>query len=658
MRNESLRQSMCFLTFSRDYASRVKSSLMECGYNDVRVEVTDEENTKALCTGLMKKGIKAFIYENNDIEKSEGAIFVPVVCRTADYLQVYMSREETDNIVIFSDEPEIIDKKILEHYWRIEPVVVDAAIPAEKRKALYKDIAEAKAVCIGPGRLGFEAGLNKVRFKRVYPSKETIMDTIETVEAIYGAKFEEMEKNKENILRMEQYKVVFNFTNDAILATDENGVIIAANDMVYKFLRWNKEDRLEGKRIDAVIPGTKMIKAMDKPTGDIGDVFELPHCTVLTHRIPIEIDGKRRGVVSTFQDLAALQEHEKNARVNYMKNKKGFAAKYNFDDIKGSSNVIKEVKNIAKSYASSSSTVLILGETGTGKELFAQSIHNASNCADGPFVAVNCAAIPKNLLEAEFFGYEEGSFTGASKGGKAGVFEMAHKGTIFLDEIGEMPLEMQVQLLRVIQEKEVRRIGSSKVIPVEVRVIAATNRDLQSEVRKGNFREDLYYRLNVLELKIPPLRKRKEDIREIAEEFLKNFDYKRYKSNEALWSEIIEELENYEMKGNVRELQNMLERLNVMMTSKHINTSALFMEINKGMNLNVKNETYYQKNASKLQYEDEEEFASKDESGRWERQRIIKALKNNGLSRTKAAAELGISRSTLWNKMKYYKIDL
>jgi len=658
MKSRTLSQNMCFLTFSNDYASRVKASLMECGCQDVRVEVTYEENAKPLCAELMKQGIKTFLYEQNDIEKCDGAIYVPVVCRTADYLQVYINSAETDNVVVFSDEPEFIDKKILEHYWNIEPVVADAGITVDKRKILYRDIADVKAVCIGPGRLAFEAGLNKVRFKRVYPSKETVMEAIETAEDIYKAQIEEAERNKEILFRMEQYKVVFNFTNDAIIATDENGIVIAANDMVYKFLRWDKEDKLEGKRIDEVIPGTKMIKALEKPTGDIGDVFELPHCTVLTHRIPIEIDGERRGVVSTFQDLAVLQEHEKNARVNYMKSKKGFTAKYRFDDIKGSSNVIKEAKNIARSYASSSSTVLILGETGTGKELFAQSIHNASKCADGPFVAVNCAAIPKNLLEAEFFGYEEGSFTGASKGGKAGVFEMAHKGTIFLDEIGEMPLEMQVQLLRVIQEKEVRRIGSDKVIPVEVRVIAATNRDLQNEVRKGNFREDLYYRLNVLELKIPPLRKRREDIREIAVEFLKGFDYKKYKSNEALWSEIIDELENYEMKGNIRELQNMLERLSVMLASKHINTSALFMEINKGMNLNVKNEVSHSRGIKKLQYEDEDEFTNKDESGRWERQRIIKALKNNGLSRTKAAAELGISRSTLWNKMKYYKIDM
>ena len=655
MEEKMLMKGISFIAFSSEYASRLEA-FRENSRKDIRIEITEEEYIKPLCKELFQKGIRVFMCEKTPFEKYENAIYIPVICKTADFMQVYISSDEMNNIFVLSDEPDVINKKILGYYWNVEPVIIDAGMTIDKRKAFFKEAASLKATCLGPARFAMEAGLCGVRYKTVLPSDETLNDAVNTALAVLKTKMEETEKNKENLLRMEQYKVVFNFTNDAILATDENGIIIAANDMVYKFLKLDKKDRLEGKRIDAVVPGTKMIKAMEKDGGDIGDVFELPACTVLTHRIPIEIDGKRRGVVSTFQDLAVLQEHEKNARVHAMKSKKGFAAKYSFEDIKGSSQTIKEAINIAKSYAMSTSTVLILGETGTGKELFAQSIHNNSKCSKGPFVAVNCAAIPKNLLEAEFFGYEEGAFTGASKGGKAGVFEMAHKGTIFLDEIGEMPLEMQVQLLRVIQEKEVRRIGSDKVVPVEVRVIAATNRDLQGEVIKGNFREDLYYRLNVLELKLPPLRMRRDDIKEIAVSFLKGFDYKKYKSNEALWDEIIEEIEKFDLKGNVRELQNILERICVMMDNKHINTSALFMEISKGMNMSSKAIRREENKSTSMKYEDES--FSKSESDLWEKNRIIKALKNNGFSRTKAAAELGISRSTLWNKMKYYKIEV
>ena len=237
-----------------------------------------------------------------------------------------------------------------------------------------------------------------------------------------------------------------------------------------------------------------------------------------------------------------------------------------------------------------------------------------------------------------------------------GVFEMAHKGTIFLDEIGEMPLDMQAQLLRAIQEKEIRRIGSGKVIPVDVRVISATNRNLRGEVKKGSFREDLFYRLNVLELIIPPLRERKEDIFEIAVSYLRTFNYKSYKNNQALWHEIIDELEKYELRGNVRELQNLLERLSVMLDNKYINTNALFAEISKGIDFQTPYDGQKRRRPSHL-YDDSEPFG-REEADLWEKNKILQALKNNGFSRTKAAADLGISRSTLWSKMKYHKIEI
>ncbi|MCI8342800.1 MAG: sigma 54-interacting transcriptional regulator [Firmicutes bacterium] len=551
--------------------------------------------------------------------------------------KIYVAAEKTNNI----------NFAFLSDYFKTSVTPYDPSESRENERFLRHD-KNGLYLCAPEA---FEAAKTaKIDSAILCHCPDSITAAVRAANEIIRVSEREQKKNRENLLRMEQYKVVFNFTNDAILAIDENGIIIAANDMVYKFLKWDKNDRLEGKRIDSVVKGTKMIKAMDKEGGDVGDVFQLPYCTVLTHRIPIEIDGKKKGVVSTFQDLATLQEHEKNARVNFYKDKKGFSAKYSFADIKGSSKKIEEVKNIAKSYAPSSAAVLILGETGTGKELFAQSIHNAGSRNGGPFMAVNCAAIPKNLLEAELFGYEEGSFTGASKGGKMGVFEMAHKGTIFLDEIGEMPLDMQAQLLRVIQEKEIRRIGSDKVIPIDVRVISATNRNLRSEVEKGSFREDLFYRLNVLEITIPPLRERKEDIFDIAESYLRTFNYKSYKNNQALWREIIEELEKYELRGNVRELQNMLERLSVMLENKHINTSALFAEINKGMTRSLSTGTHSTRPS--------DETFGREDADMWEKEKIIQALKNNNLSRTKTAAELGMSRSTLWSKMKYHKIDM
>ena len=646
------------IAFTSFNAGQIEEALLKlnCG---IEVSVCDEEYVSRHCREKMEQGKTVFLFYGMDsriVEYGRDVCALMVRKSTIDFCKTDFDKSRYSKAVLLLYNGEEADCKFLAQKWNIDVESFNISCNESARNSFF-DNADKKAIFIGPDDFAYELRHRGFTYKTAYLSTESVLQAVNSAKEIAAVKQREEEKNKENELRLEQYKVVFNFTNDAILAIDENGIIIAANDMVYKFLKRDKNQRLEGQHIYNVIKGTKMIKAMEKDGGDIGDIFELPYGTVLTHRIPIEVDGKKKGVVSTFQDLAVLQEHEKNARLSLTKNKKGFFAKYGFDDIKGSSFAITETKNVAKSYAFSDSTVLILGETGTGKELFAQSIHNAGFRSGGPFVAVNCAAIPKNLLEAEFFGYDEGSFTGASKGGKMGVFEMAHMGTIFLDEIGEMPLEMQVQLLRVIQEKEIRRIGSDRVIPVDVRVIAATNRDLQKEVAKGNFREDLYYRLDVLELKIPPLRKRKDDIEEIAVEFLKDIDYRSFKANEALWREIIEELSKYELRGNIRELRNILERITVMMKNSRINTSALFTEIGRALASSEQSEQAHRRKSQIIKYEDND-APEEATAQQWEKRRIIAALKNNGLSRKKAAQELGISRSTLWNKMKYYKIEL
>lgn len=246
---------------------------------------------------------------------------------------------------------------------------------------------------------------------------------------------------------------------------------------------------------------------------------------------------------------------QKISTAEQKKRGKNFTAHYHFSDILTEDIQMQVVRSQAGIYAQTDSTVLIQGESGTGKELFAQSIHNGSSRKDGPFVAVNCAAIPVALLESELFGYEKGAFTGANKEGKAGFFEMAQMGTLFLDEIGEITPEIQTRLLRVLQEKEIMRVGGNRIIPVNVRIICATNRNLREEVKKGNFREDLYYRLNVLELSIPPLRERPGDIRLLAEHFSR-----KYRCSGKDIRGLVPLLEKHQWPGNVRELQNIVER--------------------------------------------------------------------------------------------------
>jgi len=261
---------------------------------------------------------------------------------------------------------------------------------------------------------------------------------------------------------------------------------------------------------------------------------------------------EEKGMICSFTQVSNIQRLEESVRRQL--NKKGYFAKYYFSDIKGTAPPFIKAINLAKKFASTDLTVLLIGESGTGKELFAQAIHNASKRSKGPFIAVNFAALPDNLVESELFGYEEGSFTGALKGGKAGLFEQAHTGTIFLDEIGDATLSVQTRLLRVLQEKEVMRIGASKLIPVDIRVIAATNKNLPELVATGKFREDLYYRLKVLLIEVPPLRKRKQDIPLLIKEMMRKENQDKRISEEAM-----EKIMNYQWPGNVRELLNVIK---------------------------------------------------------------------------------------------------
>ena len=359
--------------------------------------------------------------------------------------------------------------------------------------------------------------------------------------------------------------------------------------------------------------------------------------------IPIIVSRTVTGVVVSFQDVTKIQRLE--AQVRQKLSQRGLNARYTFADIVHNSTVLDRTIQIAQHYASVSSNVLIIGETGTGKEMFAQSIHNASNRREGPFVAINCAALNESLLESELFGYVEGAFTGASKGGKMGLFELAHHGTLFLDEISELPSSLQGKLLRVLQEREVRRVGGTTVISVDVRIIAATNRDLVRMVEGGTFRRDLLYRLDVLKLRVPPLRQRKEDISALFQRFIEENNRRFGYQITGIEPEALHLLGNYNFLGNVRELENIAERISVLKSSGIIR----------------------REDVEEAVFSDEEDSGDKPspspgkvkiggEHFLSEQERILEALASCGGNRTKAAAALGMDRSTLWRKMKNYQM--
>lgn len=335
----------------------------------------------------------------------------------------------------------------------------------------------------------------------------------------------------------------------------------------------------------------------------------------------------------------------------------GNQARFRFKDIVTINEQIREVIRMAKQAASSDCNVLIEGESGTGKELFAQSIHNASPRRNGPFVAVNCGALPRELVASELFGYVEGAFTGAKKGGKPGKFELANGGTIFLDEIGDMPLDQQVALLRVIQERCITRIGGERDIPVDVRIVCATNRDLRKEAMEHNFREDLYYRLNVVGLKIPPLRERKDDILPLFSSFWQKIGGHSEDFLHLLQPDVMDAFFQYDWPGNIRELQNVTDRLIYLTDGKEISSNYLPQNIIESLkkksvaadihkNNDVTNTEFDTQTIHNIRYNRKKQTLSE------QRRELILALESENGNVSAAARRLGISRATFYRKLK------
>ncbi|QEK12867.1 PAS domain S-box protein [Crassaminicella thermophila] len=455
----------------------------------------------------------------------------------------------------------------------------------------------------------------------------------------------ENEKNVSEILR-----TIIDNAYEGIIVVDEEGYITMINDPYAKFLGGNKEDII-GKHATEIIDTTRLHIVVKTGKEEIGEVQKVRGKNIVVMRTPIYKEGKVVGAIGKimFKDLqevnvlaSKINQIERELKYYKAALKEVSGAKYSFDNIIGVSDALKETKYLAEKATHTNSNVLIRGESGTGKELFAHAIHASSNRAMGPFIKVNCAAIPADLLESELFGYEEGAFTGAKRGGKIGKFELANGGSIFLDEIGDMPHSMQAKLLRVLQEKEVERVGGTKNIPLDVRIIAATNRNLEEMVEKGEFREDLYYRLNVMNIYIPSLRERTEDLEPLIKYLLNKISEQvgNYVSKVSL--EAMKYLKSYSWPGNVRELENVLERaINLVDYGKEIQVSHLPMHIRK------------KEGSMKIKGDKE----LKDILEQVEKEAILDCLKRVNGNRTKAAKILNISRSSLYEKLWKYGIE-
>lgn len=359
-----------------------------------------------------------------------------------------------------------------------------------------------------------------------------------------------------------------NLLAERIVIVDRNGIILYINEAYCEFIG-TTIDQAIGRPVQEVIENSRMHIVAKTGKKELAALQPINGSEMIANRFPLFENGEVVGALGTvmFRNPEEWRMYQSKIQqlvdeLTYYQTKvqKDLKSKYSFQDLIGTSSAFLAAKKLAERVSGSNSSVLLIGESGTGKELFAHAIHENSFRSSAPFVAINCASIPEHLLESELYGYEEGAFTGAKKGGKMGQFELANGGTLFLDEIGDMPLSMQSKLLRVLQEKELQRVGGHKFIPVDVRIIAATHRDLEQMVKKGNFRQDLYYRLNVIKIDIPPLRKRKEDIPLISMNLLKKLEKRFYRKGIELSDEVLKRLMEHTWPGNIRELENVLER--------------------------------------------------------------------------------------------------
>ncbi len=471
---------------------------------------------------------------------------------------------------------------------------------------------------------------------KLLENQKNLIEFTERMSDLIVSKLLEKEASTKLTVARNQLISIMDSIDEGIAAADEHGCIVYLNSVFEEILH-AKRETLIGKNVADVLAAPDLPALIDNGTVFNNIELHVSNPDIDTHSLmsgrPVVLEGKSAGsiiVLKKMEDVYKVINNLTNASLST-----------SFEQIVGDSPAMVQIKETALRVAAGDSSILITGESGTGKELFARAIHHSSPRGKNPFIAINCAAMPESLIESELFGYEDGTFTGATRGGRPGKFQLAHGGTIFLDEIGDMPLHLQPKLLRVLQEKSVEKLGSHKSVAVDVRLIAATNKDLEGMVDRGEFREDLYYRINVIPLSIPPLRSRPGDVRLLMSSLLKQYNSKLNKKIKGFTADAEKVLLAYRWKGNVRELANVVEYAINMEPSAYITTNSLPFKIREKVETSAPNES-----ASTLRLAEKELIRN-----------VLSEYGSSVSAKRRAAEALGISLSTLYRKLKEMELD-
>lgn len=568
-------------------------------------------------------------------------VVIPVVSvetSTVDFLNALLkAREYGDKIGLVSYKTEKLENlEDLKNALNIDFIDFPYSNKEELEKQMEDAMTFEKLTVVSMGNCVMEVAAKKrLRGVLINHSRRSVEQAIIAARNISDVGKREKE-------RAERLKAVIDYSGEGIVAIDSNGIITTFNPAAEKIFDLSAAD-IVGKPLEKLGKKSGLDVFYGEGKQELGKLVKVNNIQIILNIVPVMVDSEQAGTVFTFQEVSRIQKLEHKVRTELYS--KGLVARYRFEDIVGQSHVIMEAVNKARKFGRTPTTVLIEGETGSGKELFAQSIHNISPRKEGPFVAINCAALPENLLESELFGYEEGAFTGAKKGGKPGLFELAHRGTIFLDEISQISPRLQSRLLRVLQEKEVLRIGGESILNVDARVIAATNHNLYDLVQKGEFREDLFFRINVLNLKVPPLRARSDDIPMLIRHLITVANQRHGTGISDITKGGMELLKKYNWPGNVRELENFAEKMAILAEQPIINEDFIQQLL-----------------SGHAVYKDTGLDTGKDKDNLIEigvgslrdmELQIIEAISSRVRGDKKLLAEkLGISRTTLWKRLK------
>jgi len=635
---------ICVITTNKHLTSLVKEIMAE---QKKSIQFIEGALDKAMqmAVELENQGVEVFVTTAGNALYLREQTEIPVVSIPANafdhlYTLHHVIKYPAETVAIFHYRWKHFRMDQIEEVLGYKPLHFIFHNEVEAHKHLESAKKQGIKVIVGGGFICELASLLNFISQPVKTSKEALLHAINEAEAVATV------RRKERGEAM-KFKAVLDLCSEAIIATNKENRVTVINPMAEKLFKTSAQLAI-GRPVSEILPGLNFDAVLNGKIPSFGEIETINRTRVISNKVPIIFDNLEVvGVVANFQEISKIQKMEAQIRKEVYTQKK--EAKFNFSDIVGKSKKMQQAIYFAKTYSNTDETALLTGESGCGKELFAGSIHNMSQRRFGPFMAVNCAAIPASLLESELFGYQEGAFTGATKGGKPGLFELAHGGTLFLDEVGEIPIHLQAKLLRALQEKEVMRVGGNEITPVNVRIIAATNKDLLQSITKGDFRRDLYYRLNVLHLKIPTLRERLEDIPDLCNYILNKIAP--YLVNE-LKALIISKISkyNHDWPGNVRELENLMRRMVAVLQNTPLFASRTI--INEILAAHTgETSKFYDGNNNIGTITISVEGDLQDIITDVEKQIYEKFLQKSNGSKSELAQKLGIGRTTLWRKL-------